>query len=40
MAVRHGLATQDELDAMERAWLEWSQAPDGYAAFAWCRVVG
>jgi SAM-dependent methyltransferase len=40
MAVHHGLATPDDLDAMERAWLEWSHAPDAYAAFAWCRVVG
>ena len=23
-----------------RAWLQWSESPDAYAAFAWCRAVG
>ena len=34
------LATAADLDAMERAWLEWSESPDAYAAFTWCRAVG
>jgi SAM-dependent methyltransferase len=36
----HGLATARDLDAMRRAWLEWSKSPDAYAAFAWCRALG
>jgi ubiquinone/menaquinone biosynthesis C-methylase UbiE len=40
MAVRFGLASQDDLDAMENAWRVWSEAPDAYAAFAWCRALG
>lgn len=36
----HGLATAGDLSAMEAAWLEWSQSPDAYAAFAWCRATG
>ena len=40
MAMRHGLATRDDLDAMEQAWRVWSAAPDAYAAFAWCRALG
>jgi SAM-dependent methyltransferase len=36
----HGLATAQDLDAMERAWLEWSESPEAYAAFAWCRAIG
>jgi ubiquinone/menaquinone biosynthesis C-methylase UbiE len=39
-AIKHGLATASELDAMRRAWLEWSKAPDAYLAFAWCRALG
>jgi SAM-dependent methyltransferase len=39
-AVRHGLATSDDLTAMRRAWLDWAAAPDSYAAFAWCRALG
>jgi SAM-dependent methyltransferase len=39
-AVRNGLATQEELAAMRRAWLEWSESPASYAAFAWCRALG
>jgi SAM-dependent methyltransferase len=39
-AVRNGLATQEELAAMRRAWLEWSVSPTSYAAFAWCRALG
>lgn len=39
-AQRHGLATAAELDAMERAWNVWSEAPDAFAAFAWGRALG
>ena len=39
-AQTHGLATADEIDAMERAWLEWSESPEAFAAFAWCRAIG
>jgi ubiquinone/menaquinone biosynthesis C-methylase UbiE len=39
-AQTHGLATASDLEAMSRAWLEWSKSPEAYAAFAWCRAVG
>ena len=39
-AKRLGLATQDELAAMQQAWLDWSQSPLSYAAFAWCQALG
>ena len=39
-AMKHDLATESDLDAMQQAWREWSEAPDGYAAFAWCRALG
>ena len=39
-AIKHGLARASDLDAMSRAWFEWSRSPDAYAAFAWCRAVG
>jgi SAM-dependent methyltransferase len=39
-ALKHGLATASELDTMMQAWREWSEAPDAYAAFAWCRALG
>jgi SAM-dependent methyltransferase len=39
-ARKHGLATANDLEAMSRAWLEWSTSPDGYLAFAWCRALG
>jgi SAM-dependent methyltransferase len=38
-AVEHGLATYDDLRAMAAAWTAWSESPDSYAAFAWCRAV-
>jgi ubiquinone/menaquinone biosynthesis C-methylase UbiE len=34
------LASVSDLDAMRRAWLEWSMSPDAYLAFAWCRALG
>ena len=37
---RHDLATVDELNAIRQAWLEWSESPDSYTAFAWCRALG
>jgi len=39
-AGKHGLASASDLDAMSRAWLEWSESPDAYLAFAWCRALG
>jgi SAM-dependent methyltransferase len=39
-AVRHGMATADDLRAMAAAWTDWSESPDSYAAFAWCRALG
>lgn len=39
-AKEHGLVTASDLDAMSRAWLEWSKSPDAYLAFAWCRALG
>ena len=39
-ARKHGLATPSEVDAMSRAWLDWSTSPDAYLAFAWCRALG
>ena len=36
----HGLATPRDLDAMEQAWIVWSESPEAYAAFAWCRAIG
>ncbi|CAN5605369.1 methyltransferase domain-containing protein [soil metagenome] len=36
----HGLASTEELAEMQRAWLDWSDSPTSYAAFAWCRAVG
>ena len=39
-ATKHGLATAADLDAMRRAWLDWSRSPDAYLAFAWCRALG
>jgi SAM-dependent methyltransferase len=39
-ARKHALATASDLDAMSRAWLEWSTSPDAYLAFAWCRALG
>ena len=39
-AIKHGLATASDLDAMSQAWLEWSDSPEAYAAFAWCRALG
>ncbi len=39
-ALEHGLATEAELAAMEKAWLEWSESPAAYLAFAWCRAIG
>jgi len=35
-----GLSTPDEMNALRRAWLNWSESPDAYAAFAWCQALG
>ena len=39
-AEKHGLVTRQDLEAMGRAWVEWSDSPAAYAAFAWCRALG
>jgi len=39
-ARKHGLATAGDLEAMRRAWVEWSKSADAYLAFAWCRALG
>jgi hypothetical protein len=39
-AIREGLASPTDLEAMRTAWLEWSQSGASYAAFAWCRALG
>jgi SAM-dependent methyltransferase len=38
-AVAAGLATDDEMAAMARAWTAWGESPASYAAFTWCRAV-
>ncbi len=38
-AVDAGLATDDEMAAMARAWTAWGESPASYAAFTWCRAV-
>jgi SAM-dependent methyltransferase len=39
-AIAHGLATEGDIDDMQRAWVDWSTSADAYAAFAWCRALG
>jgi len=39
-SLAHVLFTEEELRHTQRAWQEWSQSPDSFLAFAWCRVVG
>lgn len=39
-AIMHGLATSDDLRDMAAAWTEWSESPESFATFAWCRAVG
>jgi SAM-dependent methyltransferase len=36
----HGLADQDEIDALEQAWVRWAESTDAFAAFAWGRAIG
>jgi SAM-dependent methyltransferase len=36
----HGLADQDEINALEQAWIRWAESPDSFAAFAWGRATG
>lgn len=38
-AVDAGLATEDEMAAMARAWSAWGESAAAYAAFTWCRAV-
>lgn len=35
-----GSATSEDVREMERAWIAWSESPEAYAAFSWCRAVG
>ncbi len=39
-AERLGVGTVEDLRTMERAWLAWSESPEAYAAFSWCRAIG
>ena len=39
-AVAAGLATDEEMAAMAKAWTAWGASPAAYAAFTWCRAVG
>lgn len=39
-AERLGLGSAEDLREMEDAWLAWSESPDAYAAFSWCRAIG
>jgi SAM-dependent methyltransferase len=34
-----GLADQNEIDALEQAWLRWAEGADSFAAFAWGRAT-
>ena len=34
-----GLASQEEIDTLEQAWIRWAEAPDSFAAFAWGRAT-
>jgi SAM-dependent methyltransferase len=38
--VDHGFADQDEINALEQAWIHWAGSPDSFAAFAWGRATG
>lgn len=35
-----GIADQDEIDSLERAWIDWAESPESFAAFAWGRATG
>lgn len=39
-AMRHGLATREDLEAMRLAWADWAGSSTSYAAFAWCKALG
>jgi SAM-dependent methyltransferase len=34
-----GLSDQDEIDALEQAWIRWAESPDAFAAFTWGRAI-
>jgi SAM-dependent methyltransferase len=36
----HGFADEDEVKALEQAWIHWAESPDSFAAFAWGRATG
>jgi SAM-dependent methyltransferase len=35
-----GSADQEEIDALEQAWIRWAESPESFAAFAWGRATG
>jgi SAM-dependent methyltransferase len=37
---RHGLADQEEIDALDQDWIHWAESPDSFAVFAWGRTIG
>lgn len=39
-AIANGLASSEDLGSMEQAWLTWSESPEAYASFSWCRAIG
>ncbi len=39
-ALEHGLASADDIEAMRQAWVDFSESPNAYASFTWCRAIG
>ena len=39
-STKYGLLSEDELKRTEAAWHVWSESPNAFAAFAWCRATG
>ena len=37
--MRQRLADQNEIDALEQAWIRWAASPDSFADFAWGRAL-
>ncbi len=37
-ALHHDLLTRAQLEDVRGAWLDWSESPDSFAAFPWCRA--
>ena len=38
-AMRHGIASLEELSELAAAWEEWGEDPAAFFAFPWCRVL-